>query len=97
MWMFEKRLFRRICGPERDEVTLDWRKLHNEELNDLLTQYCSGDQIEKKEMGVARNTYGREERCIQSCGGEPEGKRPVGRPRRSREVNINLLAPEFGI
>jgi len=33
--MFEKRALRRICGPKRDEVTREWRKLHNEELNDL--------------------------------------------------------------
>jgi len=34
----EKRVLRRIFGPKRDEVTGEWRKLHNEELNDL---YCS--------------------------------------------------------
>jgi hypothetical protein len=36
--VFENRLLRRIFGPERDEVTREWRKLHNEKLNDL---YCS--------------------------------------------------------
>jgi len=36
--VFENRLLRRIFGPKRDEVTWDWRKLHNEELNGL---YCS--------------------------------------------------------
>ena len=33
--MFENRVLRRIFGPKRDEVTREWRKLHNEELNDL--------------------------------------------------------------
>ena len=33
--MFENRVLRRIFGPKRDEVTEEWRKLHNEELNDL--------------------------------------------------------------
>ena len=33
--MFENRALRRIFGPQRDEVTGEWRKLHNEELNDL--------------------------------------------------------------
>ena len=33
--MFENRVLRRVFGPERDEVTEEWRKLHNEELNDL--------------------------------------------------------------
>jgi hypothetical protein len=36
--VFENRVMRRIFGPRRDEVTGEWRKLHNEELNDL---YCS--------------------------------------------------------
>ena len=43
--MFENGVPRRISGPERDEITGEWKKLHNEELND---QYCSGDQIDKK-------------------------------------------------
>jgi hypothetical protein len=47
-------VLRRIFGPMRDGVTEKWRKLYSEELNDLyLTKYCSGDQIEKKEMGGA--------------------------------------------
>ena len=33
--MFENRVLRRIFGPRRDEVTGEWRRLHNEELNDL--------------------------------------------------------------
>jgi len=36
--VFENRVLRRIFGPKRDEVTGEWRKLHNEELKDL---YCS--------------------------------------------------------
>ena len=36
--MFENRVLRRVFGPKRDEVTGEWRKLHNEELSDL---YCS--------------------------------------------------------
>ena len=39
---FENRAFRRIFGPKRDEVTGEWRKLHNEELNDL---YCSPSTV----------------------------------------------------
>jgi hypothetical protein len=70
--MFVNRMLRRIFGPKRDEVTREWRKLHNEELKDLelLTQYCSVDQIEKNEMGGACGTYGREEKCTQAFGGE---------------------------
>jgi len=49
----------RIFGPRRDEVTGEWRRFHNEELNDeLLTQYCAGDKIEKNEIGWACGAYG---------------------------------------
>ena len=58
----ENRVLRRILGPKREEVTGEWRKLHNDELHDLyfLTKYCSGDQIEKNGMGWACSTRGRE-------------------------------------
>jgi len=74
--VFENRVLRRIFGPKRDEVTGEWRKLHNEELIDL---YCSpsiiiGNKIEKNEMGRSCNMYGREERPIQGFGGENCGE-----------------------
>jgi hypothetical protein len=70
--VFRTRVLRRLFGPKRDEVTGEWRKLHIEELSALflLTRYCSGDQIEKNEMGGSRSTYGGEDRCIQGFGGE---------------------------
>jgi hypothetical protein len=64
----------------------------------LLTQYCSGDQIEKNEVGGACSTYGAEQRCIQGLGGggAAEGKKPLGRPRRRREDNIKMDLQEVG-
>ena len=58
--VFENMLLRRIFGPRRDEVTGEWMRLHNEELNEfvLLNQYCAGDKIEKNEMGWACGAYG---------------------------------------
>jgi len=56
--VFENMVLRRIFGPRRDEVTGEWRRLHNEELNDLYCSYCAGDKMEKNEMGWACGAYG---------------------------------------
>jgi len=81
--LFESRVLRRIFEPKRDEATGKWRKLHNEELNDL---YFSSNFIRvtksrrKRLVGhIARVV----ERCIQGLVGTPKGKRPLGR-RRNR-------------
>ena len=66
--VFENGVLRRIFGPKRDGVTGEWRKLHNEELNDL---YSSPNiKIEKNRMDGTCRTYGGEERSIQGFGGE---------------------------
>ena len=70
--VFENRVLRRIFGPKRDEVTGEWRKIHNEELNDL---YSSPDiiwmnKIEKNEMSGTYSMYGGQERCIKDFGEE---------------------------
>ena len=58
--VFQNRMLRRVFGPKRDEVTWEWRKLHNEELSDsvLLTQYCADGKIENNEVGGACGAYG---------------------------------------
>jgi len=57
--VFENMVLRRIFGPRRDEVMGEWRRFHNEELNDLYPhQYCVGDKIEKNEIGWACGAYG---------------------------------------
>jgi hypothetical protein len=59
--VFENRMLRRIFGPKRDEVTGEWRKLHNEELNALCpSPNIVGVKIEKNEVGGACRTYGGE-------------------------------------
>ena len=61
--VFKNRVLGRIFGPKRDGVIREWRKLHNEELNDLYSSpSIVVDKIEKNEMGGACSAYGGEER-----------------------------------
>jgi len=96
--VFENRALRRIFEPRRDEVTGEWRKLHNEELRRsvLFTQYCSGEKIEKYEMGGACSVYGERRGVYRVLVGKPEGKRPLGRPRSRWEDNIKMDLQEVG-
>jgi hypothetical protein len=69
--VFENRVLSSIFGPKRDEIRGKWRKLHNEELNDLYSHhYFSGDQIKKNYVGGACSTYGEGSRYIQGFGGK---------------------------
>ena len=58
MRVFENMVLRRIFGPRRDEVTGEWMRLHNEELNDLYSSPNIVREIEKNEMGWACSAYG---------------------------------------
>jgi hypothetical protein len=96
--MFENRVLRRIFGPNSDEVTGEWRRLHNGELHNL---YSSPDiirQIKSRRMrwaghvaciGEGRNVY-------RVLVGKPEGKRPLERPRRKWEDGIKMNLREIG-
>jgi hypothetical protein len=67
--VFENRVLRRIFERRTDEVTGEWRKLHNGELKIyvLFAEHYSGDKIQ---MGGACSTHGGEKRCIQGLDGE---------------------------
>jgi hypothetical protein len=91
--VLENGVLRRIFGPKRDEVTVDWRKLHHEELNDLHSSPSIVRVIKSRKMRWAGHVARMgEEGCLQRLGGGDQGKRPLGRPRRRWE-NINLLRP----
>jgi len=82
--VFVNRALRRIFWPKRDEVTGEWRKLHNAELNDL---YCAPDVflvVKWRRMRWAGHVARvREEKGgYRVLVGKPEGKRLLGRPRR---------------
>ena len=85
----ENRVLRRIFGPKRDEVTGEWRKLHNEELDGL---YCSPNIVRETKsrmswaeqvarMGEGRGVY-------RGLVGKPEGKSLLGRPRRRWQDSV---------
>jgi hypothetical protein len=96
--LFENRVLRRIFGPKRDEVTGGWRKLHNEELHGLHSS-PSIVRVNKARrvrwaghvarMGEVRGAYN-------ILIGRPEGRRPLGRPRRRWEDNIKIDLREMG-
>ena len=96
--MFENRVLRSIFGPKRDEVPGEWRKLHNEELNDL---YCSPNivrVIKKSRMRWAGHVarVGESRGVYRVSVEKPERKRPLGRPRRKWDDNIKMDLKDVG-
>jgi hypothetical protein len=98
--VFENRVLKRIFGPKRDEVTGEWRKLHNKEFHDLYSSPSTSiiriiksrkmrwaDHVAR--MGEKRNAY-------RLLVGKPEGKIPQGRPRRRWVDNIRMDLGEVG-
>ena len=83
-------VFRRIFGPRSDEVTAEWRRLHNEELNDLYSSPNIVRVIKSRTMRWAGHVVhmGEEREVYRVLVGKLEGKRPLGRPRRRWVDNI---------
>jgi hypothetical protein len=97
--VFENRVLRRIFGPKRDEVTGEWRKLHNEELHNLYSSPNIIRTIKSRRtrwarhvalMGGKRNEY----RIMVE---KPEGRRPLGRPIRKWVDNIKIDLRQDGM
>ena len=98
LMVFENRVLRSIFGPKGDEVTGDWRKLHNEKLNDLS---CSPNIIKVIKTRRIRWAWhvvliGEGRGLCRSLVGKPEGKRTPGRTRRRWEDNTKMDLQEMG-
>jgi hypothetical protein len=96
--VFENRVLRRVFGPKRDEVTGEWRKLHNEELSDLYSLPSIMRVVKSRRMRwtghVALMGKGRDVHRV--LVGKTDGKRPLRRPRRRWGDNIKMDLQEVG-
>jgi hypothetical protein len=96
--VFENRVLRTVFGSRRNEVTGDWRKLHNEELHNLYLSPNIIRLIKSRRMRWTGHVARMEETryAYRILVGEPEGKRPLGRPRRRWVDNIKIDLRELG-
>jgi hypothetical protein len=97
--VFENRVRRRIFGPKMDGVTGRWRKLHNEELHNLYSSQSIIRIIKSRRMRWAGHVarMGEKRNVHRLLVGKPEGKRPLGRPRRGWIDNIKMDLLEMGL
>ena len=96
--VFENRVLRRVFGPKRDEVTGEWRKLHNEELSDLYPLPNIVRVVKSRRMRWAGHVsrMGQGRGVYRVLVGKSEGKRPLGRPRHRWDDNIKTDLQEVG-
>jgi hypothetical protein len=96
--VFENRVLRRVFGPKRDDVTKEWRKLHNEDLNDLYSLPNIVRVVKLRRIRWAGHVarMGKDRGAYRVLVGKPEGKSPLGRPRRRWEDNIKIDLQEVG-
>jgi hypothetical protein len=90
--VFENRVLRGVFGPKRDELTGEWRKLHNEELNDLYSLPNIVWVVKSRRMRWAGHVarMGEDREAHRVLVGKPEGKKPLGRPRYRWGDNIKM-------
>jgi hypothetical protein len=99
--VFKNRALRRIFGPKRDELTGGWRKLNNKELHGLYSSPSIVRVIKARRMRWAGHVArtGEVRGVYNLMVGKPEGRKPLGRPGRRWEDNINMDLREiaFGV
>jgi hypothetical protein len=97
--VFENRVLRKIFGTKRDEVIGEWRTLHSEELHNLYSSPDIFGQVKSRRMRWTgyMERMGEERKMYKVLVGKPEGKRPLGRPRRRWEDGIRMDLREIGL
>jgi hypothetical protein len=96
--VLENKELRRIFGPKRDEVTGEWRRLHNKELYAVYSSPSIIRVIKSRRLRWAGHVARMGERrgAYRALVGKPEGRRPLGRVRRRWEDNIKMDLREVG-
>ena len=96
--MLENRVLRRIFGPKRDDVRGEWRRLHNEELNDLYSSTNIVRVIKSRRTKWAGHIVciGESRGVYRDLMGKPDGKKSLGRPRRRWDDNDKMDLHEVG-
>jgi hypothetical protein len=96
--VFENRVLKKIFGPKRDVATGDWRRLRNEELNDLYSSPNIIRVVKSRRIRWAGHVarMGEKRGVYRILVGRPEGRRPLGRPRRRWEDIIKTDLREVG-
>jgi hypothetical protein len=95
--VLEDRVLRRMLGPKRDEVTGEWRKMRNKKLRDICSLPSIIRMIKSRRMKWKGHVARREKRNAYKLSvGKPEGRRPLGSPRRRWLDNIRMDLVEVG-
>jgi hypothetical protein len=96
--VLENRVLRRIFGPKRVEVTGEWKKLHNEELRALYSSPSMIRIMKARRIRWAGHVarIGEKRNAYRLLVGKPEGRRPLGRPKRRWVDNIRMDLVEVG-
>jgi hypothetical protein len=96
--VFEKRVLSRIFWSKRDEVIGEWRRLHDKEIYALYSSPNIIRVIKLRRLRWAGHVARMGERrdAYRALGGKPEGRRPLGRPRRRWQDNIKMDLREVG-
>ena len=96
--MFEDKVLMKIFGAKRNEITGEWRKLHNADLHVLYSSPNIIRNLKSRRLGwaghIARTEQSRN--AYRVLVGKPEGKRPLGRPKHRWEDNIKMDLRKVG-